>query len=600
MTLPDDSYRQLPRLRQRAEAAMQLTSRDLAIMSVEDIQTLVYELQVHQMELEIQNDELRRTQLDFERILDLYDSTPIGYLTTDDRGVIAEANQTIATLLGLSKMALQGQPLSGFMTPHDADELHRHYQHVLATDTQQACELRLWPQGEEPLDMRLESICVHLAPSHTPQLRTALVNISEHKRAEQERLRLEAELRQSHKLEAIGTLAGGIAHEFNNILAGLLGFVTLLYREVPPESRAGSYVQQVRRAGHRAKELVQQLLTFSRSESLTRESLPLDSVVQEALTLLRATLPSAIDIQYHVSEPGMMVYANQTQLHEVIMNLGANAQHAMRETGGRLTVHLAPVEVDAVFAADHPPLSAARHVCLTMGDTGSGIAPEDIAHLFEPFFTTKATGEGTGLGLAIVHGIVTRHGGANRADRRDGVDHEQRRMSRRVDGPSDVGQAGDRTCRCLVVQNGDSTNRVGTVLGQSLLEDGRIRATPPVTRHQVDIEAEPAGDIRPVQGELAGLEHQNTVTRTERVDQCGFPGRPGAAPGHSSSTGWPGSRAWPPGPPAARCAPTGPGPSHRAGPARSPPAVRRAPGTGRPRGPRSAPPPAPVPGPAGR
>jgi CheY-like chemotaxis protein len=211
-----------------------------------------------------------------------------------------------------------------------------------------------------------------------------------------------------------------MAHEFNNILAGLLGFATLLHREVPPESRAESYVRQVLQAGRRAKELVQQILTFSRAESLTQEPLQVVSVVQEALTLLRASLPSTIDIQYHVSEPGMMVYANQTQLHEVVMNLGANADHAMRETGGYLIVSLDPVEVDAAFAAAHPPLSPGRHVCLTMDDTGSGIAPEVMARIFEPFFTTKPIGEGTGMGLAIAHGIITSHGGTITVESRRG------------------------------------------------------------------------------------------------------------------------------------------------------------------------------------
>ena len=362
--------------------------------------------------MEIQNEDLRQAQLDYERILNLYDSAPIGYLTTDDRGIIAEANQTVATFLGVSKRALQGQPLTGFMTPHDADKLHRHYQHVLSTDTQQVCELRLQSQSGQLRDVRLESISLRMARENTPRFHTALVDITEHKRAENERQRLEAQLRQSQKLEAIGTLAGGMAHEFNNILAGLLGFATLLHREIPPESRAGSYVQQVRQAGLRAKELVQQLLTFSHTESFVREPLQVVSVVQEALALLRASLPSAFDIQYHLSEPEMMVDANQTQLHEVVMNLGANADHAMRETGGRLTVHLDPVEVDTAFAAAHAPLVPGRHVCLTMSDTGGGIAPEVMARLFEPFFTTKPIGEGTGMGLAIVHGIVSSHGGA--------------------------------------------------------------------------------------------------------------------------------------------------------------------------------------------
>jgi signal transduction histidine kinase/ActR/RegA family two-component response regulator len=220
-----------------------------------------------------------------------------------------------------------------------------------------------------------------------------------------------AQLRQTQKMEALGTLAGGIAHEFNNILAGLLGFATLLHREVPPESRAGFYVQQVRQAGTRAKELVQQILTFSRAESLEREPLELERVVQEALTLMRASLPSTVDIQYHVSEPGVMVQANRTQLHEVIINLVVNADSAMRESGGRLTVRVDPVEVDAAFATAHPPLSPGRHVCLRVDDTGSGMPAEVMARIFEPFFTTKPIGAGTGMGLAIVHGIITSHEG---------------------------------------------------------------------------------------------------------------------------------------------------------------------------------------------
>jgi PAS domain S-box-containing protein len=222
---------------------------------------------------------------------------------------------------------------------------------------------------------------------------------------------LQAQLRQTQKMEALGTLAGGIAHEFNNILAALLGFATLLHREVPPKSRAGLYVQQVHQAGNRAKELVQQILTFSRAESPAREPLELDQVVQEALTLLRASLPSTVNIQYHVSEPGVMVQANRTQLHEVIMNLGANADYAMRQSGGRLTVHVDPVEVDAAFATAHPPLSPGSYVCLRVDDTGSGMTPEVMTRILEPFFTTKPTGTGTGMGLAIVHGIITSHEG---------------------------------------------------------------------------------------------------------------------------------------------------------------------------------------------
>ena len=283
-----------------------------------------------------------------------------------------------------------------------------HELHLLDVLARQATDLIESSQAEEAL----QALHTALEQAHDDLSREMReqqhATLGAHVRVRQ---RLEAQLRQTQKMEALGTLAGGIAHEFNNILAGLLGFATLLHREVPPESRAGFYVQQVRQAGTRAKELVQQILTFSRAESLERQPLQLDQVVQEALTLLRASLPSTVDIQYHVSEPGVMVQANRTQLHEVIMNLGANADHAMRQSGGRLTVRVDPIEVDAAFATAHPPLSPGRYVCLRVDDTGRGMTPKVMTRIFEPFFTTKPTGAGAGMGLAIVHGIITSHEG---------------------------------------------------------------------------------------------------------------------------------------------------------------------------------------------
>lgn len=314
--------------------------------------------------------------------------------------------------------ALQSTPLlsrSGRLLGLLSSHWDRPYQpaehelHLLDVLVRQAADLIESSEAEEALqafNTALEQAHDNLSREMREQQHATL---DAHVRVRQ---RLEAQLRQTQKMEALGTLAGGIAHEFNNILAGLLGFATLLHREVPPESRAGFYVQQVRQAGTRAKELVQQILTFSRAESLERQPLELDRVVQEALTLLRASLPSTVDIQYHVSEPGVMVQANRTQLHEVIVNLGANADHAMRQSGGRLTVRVDPVEVDAAFATAHPPLAPGRHVCLRVDDTGSGMPAKVMGRIFEPFFTTKPAGAGTGMGLAIVHGIITSHEGA--------------------------------------------------------------------------------------------------------------------------------------------------------------------------------------------
>ena len=227
-----------------------------------------------------------------------------------------------------------------------------------------------------------------------------------------ERKRLEAQLRQAQKMEAIGTLAGGIAHDFNNILTAILGYTELALEDLRPESPAGRYLQEVRKAGVRAKTLVQQILTFSRRTDQARRPVQLPLLIEEALALLRASLPSTIEMGHELAPDVGPVLADPTQLHQVLLNLCANAAHAMRETGGRLVVRLAAVEV----APTAPPsdLAPGAYACLTVSDTGQGMAPEVLERIFEPFFTTKAPGEGTGMGLALVHGIVTNHGGVVR------------------------------------------------------------------------------------------------------------------------------------------------------------------------------------------
>jgi PAS domain S-box-containing protein len=221
---------------------------------------------------------------------------------------------------------------------------------------------------------------------------------------------VEVQLQQSQKLAAIGTLAAGIAHEFNNVLASIIGFTELTVDDVPPESRAWHNLQKVLQAGLRAKQVVQQLLAFSRQSPPVRESVQLDQIIRAALTLLRASLPSTITLQYYGEPGGGPVLADPAQMHQVVMHLGANAADAMRQTGGRLEVSLDTVQVLAE-AADPPYLAPGAHVRLRVQDTGCGMSPEVQERIFEPFFTTKDVGEGTGLGLATVHGIVSSHGG---------------------------------------------------------------------------------------------------------------------------------------------------------------------------------------------
>jgi PAS domain S-box-containing protein len=236
-----------------------------------------------------------------------------------------------------------------------------------------------------------------------------------------ERLRSEARLRQAQqaeqhrhvqKMEALGTLAGGIAHDFNNILAAILGYTELTLYDIPPHSPTWQNLQEVLTAGKRAKDLVRQILTFSRDSEQERKPLRFHLVLKESLKLLRATLPTTIGIFQDIAEDTGPILADTTQMQQVIMNLCANAEYAMRKTGGLLEVRLDTADIGAAFAAQHPRLTPGPHIRLIVRDTGQGIAPEIMGRIFEPFFTTKDVGQGTGMGLAMVHGIVTSHGGA--------------------------------------------------------------------------------------------------------------------------------------------------------------------------------------------
>ena len=238
------------------------------------------------------------------------------------------------------------------------------------------------------------------------------LDITERKRAEEDRQRLEEQLHQGQKMEALGTLSGGIAHEFNNILAVIIGFTELAIYALPATHPACRHLQAVLLAGNRAKDLVQQILAFSRPSERDRKPVQVAQVIQEALALLRATLPTTIEIRQHFPVHEGTVLAHRNQLHQVIMNLCTNAEYAMRQTGGILEIGLDTVDFPHDFTAPHRTLPPGAYVCLTLRDTGQGMTPDIVEHIFEPFFTTKGVGEGTGMGLAIVHGIVTSHGGA--------------------------------------------------------------------------------------------------------------------------------------------------------------------------------------------
>jgi two-component system, cell cycle sensor histidine kinase and response regulator CckA len=227
-----------------------------------------------------------------------------------------------------------------------------------------------------------------------------------------ERRGLETQLRQAQKMEALGTLAGGIAHDFNNILAAAVGYLELVRMDAEDRPEILENLNEVTKATTRATDLVRQILAFSRRSHQEYQPLRLQQVVEECLKLLRSTLPASIQINTALQPEPLTVQGDQTQIHQVIMNLCTNAAHAMRAKPGTLTVRLEAVQVSAGFARSHPELKAGHYAKLVVADTGHGMTQEVLDRIYDPFFTTKGPGEGTGLGLSVVHGIVKAHRGA--------------------------------------------------------------------------------------------------------------------------------------------------------------------------------------------
>jgi len=221
---------------------------------------------------------------------------------------------------------------------------------------------------------------------------------------------LERQLWQAQKMEALGTLAGGIAHDFNNILASIMGFTELALDDTPQESRARSSLSRVLKASSRAKELVRQILTFSRRADREQSTLHADKVIGEVLRLMEATLPKDIEIAADLQAQDCAILAGPSQTHQIVMNLCTNAAQAMK-SGGRMSVATRLARLDDNTPDNPHRLPAGQYLSLTVEDTGEGIAPEVMGRIFDPFFTTKGSGEGTGLGLAVVHGIVASLGG---------------------------------------------------------------------------------------------------------------------------------------------------------------------------------------------
>ena len=356
--------------------------------------------------------ERRAAEAARQRLAAIVDSTPDAIVSSDLERLILDWNKGAERMYGYKAEEAIGLKMDILMPSDRHDEALR-----VVDRLRQEGRIKPFESTRLRKDGSLANVSISIAPIFDDEGKIVGAagihrDLTELTRAHQEKERLEAQIRQAQKMEAVGTLAGGIAHDFNNILSAMIGYSELALMEVPDGSKPRHYLDQVLGAGMRAKELVSQILSFSR-QSGPEEKKPvlLEPIVKETLKLIRATLPATIEIEQRIDDEPGWIEGDPTQLHQVVMNLCTNAAHAMQDQGGVLTVAAERVEVDESSARQHLGLAPGPHVRLTVGDTGVGMDAATRDRIFEPFFTTKPKGEGTGMGLAVVHGIVRGHGG---------------------------------------------------------------------------------------------------------------------------------------------------------------------------------------------
>ncbi len=347
-----------------------------------------------------------------ERFRSVFAASPIPILLTAlADGRLLEVNAAGLAMFGYGRDEVIGRTTEELGLWVEPDKRAAFHERVKAAGVVRDFEAVLTGKSGERRVMLCTGTVVRIAEREC--LLTSAVDLTAVRAAEAEHARLQHRLYQNQKFEALGTLAGGVAHDFNNILSGIINFTALALADLPQSAeRVAGYLTRVLAGGERARLLTRQILLFSRAEEGKQEAVLLPAVAKEALALLRSTVPATIAIETEIAADTPAVLADATQLHQVVMNLGVNAMQAIQPGAGRITVRIGAIDLGPEAGAAWPELKPGRHARLEVADTGCGIAPELQARIFEPFFTTKPVGQGTGLGLAVVRSVVQRHRGA--------------------------------------------------------------------------------------------------------------------------------------------------------------------------------------------
>jgi PAS domain S-box-containing protein len=395
--------------------------------------------------------------------------SPAGLVVTDAAGTIVLVNREIERLFGYSKEELVGRPIE-----HLVPQRFRSRHPSFRTSFHTAPQARPMGAGRDLFGLRKDGtevpVEIGLNPIRTSEgvlVLSSIVDITE-------RRELESRLRQAQKMEAIGTLAGGIAHDFNNLLRAILGYAELAEQAVH-DPQAGSDLAQVRRAAQRGQLLVQRILAFSRQHELRRTPMALDRPIRDAVELLRASLPKTIDLRSHFDPDAPLVRADDTQVHQILMNVVTNAAQAIGDQPGLIEITLTPFRADEAFMRRHPGTAAELYALLSVADSGPGMTDDVLERAFDPFFTTKPAGAGTGFGLAVVRGIVDSYGGAVELRSQQDAGTEVRVYLPAVDATTSVGESrpDDQRPQVLLVED----EELIATLSRRQLEDHGFRVT---------------------------------------------------------------------------------------------------------------------------
>jgi PAS domain S-box-containing protein len=354
-------------------------------------------------------DVLRKTEGRFQTLVK---TIPDLIWLKDKDGVFLACNQMFECLYGVREADIIGRTDYDFVDKELADFFVEHDRMAMAAGKPTSNEewLTFVNDGHRALHETIKTPMYDERGTLIGVLGMAR-DITERKRAEKEKINLEGQLQQARKLEAIGVLAGGIAHDFNNILSAILGFTELAMNDAPSNQQLQEDLNEIYAAGNRAKELIQQLLTFSRRQKHAPHPLDIPAIVKEVVKFLRSTLPASIEMVLEIDENVRPVLADPSQIHQIVMNLCTNAGQAMENDGGVLTIKVSETAPPDQFFESHPNLAPGSYIELVFKDTGIGIAPPMMGSIFDPYFTTKNAGDGTGLGLAVTYGIIRKIGG---------------------------------------------------------------------------------------------------------------------------------------------------------------------------------------------